>query len=299
MRGGLRFFEQAHIKDVIAHVKAFSNINDELSWTRILRLRPGIGDMTARKLWQIVQSAGSVAEAVKLNGADVTGSRGASGWESLMKLMSGIASQESLTISEMIQRVLGAGYEKYVAATFENYQDRIDDLKQLVDYASTYTSLESFLSDIALSEGFKGQSVTAYESGPTEAVTLSTVHQAKGLEWKVVFVIGLTEGQFPHARAYEHPEQMDEERRLFYVATTRAQDQLYMTYPMMNSRGDTFSKVSQFVGELPDNLYEKWSIDGAQDSSYGSFDDGDVSYVDDEQSTSILDIYLRQKKGGK
>jgi DNA helicase-2/ATP-dependent DNA helicase PcrA len=148
------------------------------------------------------------------------------------------------------------------------------------------------LSDIALSEGFRGESIIKNSDKPNESLSLSTIHQAKGLEWKVVFVIGLTEGQFPHAKVFEFPDQLEEERRLFYVSTTRAQDQLYLTHPMMVGRGDILARVSRFVTEIPRDTYEVWDVEKTSNSKT---DDNEVSYVD-EDSGSILDIYLKDHR---
>jgi DNA helicase-2/ATP-dependent DNA helicase PcrA len=98
----------------------------------------------------------------------------------------------------------------------------------------------------------------------TERVTLSSVHQAKGLEWKVVFVIGLNEGSFPSHRSIESPAAVEEERRLFYVAVTRACDELYLTHPNLRlsaGYGEMLQRPSRFLSELPENVLERWEVD--------------------------------------
>lgn len=293
IRGGLRFFEQAHIKDVIAHLKAYNNFSDELAWTRILRLQEGIGPANAAKVWKKVSAAKDLAELSTADFGDLPPKikKGFDGVVSILQKINQLAEGE---ISESIRLVYSSGYDKYLASSFDNASDRMDDLNQLIDYASSYDSLEKFLADVALSEGFKGQSILDYNDGPDEAVTLSTIHQAKGLEWKVVFILNLVDGQFPHAKVFDRPEELEEERRLFYVGSTRAKDKLYLTYPMMSTRGDVFTRVSQFVSEVPEDLYDKWDIE--EEKSYDDFDDGEddgeVRYVD-EDTGGILDIYLR------
>ena len=129
------------------------------------------------------------------------------------------------------------------------------------------------MSETALTEKFKGGSKEEYQDGPDETVILSTIHQAKGLEWKAVFVVGLCDGQFPHARVFDKPSEMEEERRLFYVAVTRAREQLYLTYPLFGV-GDSIAQPSQFVRELKSSLYEKLDVEE---------DDGEeVIYVDED-----------------
>ncbi|MDD2806974.1 MAG: ATP-dependent helicase [Patescibacteria group bacterium] len=295
MRGGLRFFEQAHIKDVVAHLKALNNLNDEIAWLRILRLQPGIGEAIARRIWQQISSFPDLKTALSASYANVVGGKAASGWSTLAHLLYEMSAIGQNSVSQLMALILKSGYDKYITANFENATDRIDDLKELVEYASTYETLEKFLSDVALSEGFKGQSIVDYQAAPAEAVTLSTVHQAKGLEWKVVFIIGLADGQFPHAKVFDFPDQLEEERRLFYVAVTRAKDQLYMSYPMMSVRGDTFNRVSQFISEISEANYDKWDIESGAKTDYTDLADGDVKYVDEDRG-SILDIYLKNRR---
>ena len=109
-------------------------------------------------------------------------------------------------------------------------------------------------------------------------MTVSTIHQAKGLEWRVVFIIGLVDGQFPHAKVFEKPAELEEERRLFYVAATRAQRELYLTYPMTATHSGTLNQTSQFIKELPETLYEKWSVTGQTNDDLDKLNDGGVSY---------------------
>jgi len=110
-----------------------------------------------------------------------------------------------------------------------------------------------------------------------EAVVLSTIHQSKGLEWKVVFIISLVDGQFPNAKSFDNRHDLEEERRMFYVATTRAQDQLYLTYPIFSYNSGNINQVSQFISELPEDVYEKWQVKNERD-----LDEEDVIYVDED-----------------
>ncbi|MDA1001519.1 MAG: ATP-binding domain-containing protein, partial [bacterium] len=156
-------------------------------------------------------------------------------------------------------------YESFMENTFENAPARIEDVRQLAEFALQYESAAVFLSELALM-GTVAAEVAAPggEEGPDEAVVLSSVHQAKGLEWKSVFMIWLTDSRFPHARALGDAGGEEEERRLFYVALTRAKDELYLCQPMMESdthRMTTFSRLSRFMAELPETLYERWTLD--------------------------------------
>ena len=275
MRGGLRFFEQAHIKDIVSHLKLLHNPHDELSWLRLLRLQSGIGTVTAGRIWQAVRDLSTLTAMVR---SDAAAKVGRNGWREVTTLLTKLADIGTANVSALIQQVLNSGYHSYVVANFENAADRLDDLKQLVDFAAGYTALETFLADVALSEGFRGESVAGYQEGADEAVTVSTIHQAKGLEWRVVFIIGLVDGQFPHAKVFEKPAELEEERRLFYVAATRAQRELYLTYPMAATHSGTLNQTSQFIKELPETLYEKWSVTGQTNDDLDKLNDGGVSY---------------------
>ena len=138
-----------------------------------------------------------------------------------------------------------------------------------MNFAHTYKNTTEFLNDVSLRESFKGESVVDDETErETEQLVLSTIHQAKGLEWKVVFIIGLSEGQFPHHQAESSEKEAEEERRLFYVAVTRAKDQLILTHPMTRfeyNMGTVLSRPSMFLLELSDSVYESLEIERADD----------------------------------
>ena len=162
----------------------------------------------------------------------------------------------------MLRLVLEAGYEDYVKATYTNYRIRLEELEQLAVFAQQFPTVEDFLTQLALLSN-----VEAEAGRPTrtddEQLRLSTVHQAKGLEFNVVFVIMLCEGMFPSARSLENREGEEEERRLMYVAITRARDELYLSYPLIRSSqggGDLMQMPSRFLKEIPDALVESWNL---------------------------------------
>lgn len=265
IRGGIRFFEQAHIKDVIAYLKIFANNQDELAWKRALCLYPGIGPSTAERIWQQVRQFSSVKEVIK--GQFSISEKVDRGFGAVAKIFEKLIPVEQDFIATAIKIILESGYKKYLQSTFENSRDRLDDLEQLANFAVNFKDLDMFLSEIALSESFKGITETAEPDAPKESLILTTIHQAKGLEWKVVFVIGLADGQFPHYKVFERPKELEEERRLFYVATTRAEDELYLTYPIFSfsfRTGQNINHHSTFIEELDHNLFEQWEVDGEQ-----------------------------------
>jgi ATP-dependent DNA helicase UvrD/PcrA len=281
MRGGMRFFEQAHIKDVIAYLKLISNYQDELSWKRILLLYEGIGNSTANRVWQEISQTKNLKSAVEKLGQIPGGKKIINSLEKLNGLLTYLLKQNKDFIATAITQILKADYETYLKSNFDNAKDRIEDLNQLANFATQYDKLEDFLSDVTLSEGFKGERVEGYNEGPDESLVLSTIHQAKGLEWKYVFVIGLAEGQFPHYKIYDHPEEIEEERRLFYVAVTRAKEELYLTYPIISfsfATGESINKPSSFISELDDSLFEPWQVNEDGQSYEEEEDDDDSDY---------------------
>ena len=163
----------------------------------------------------------------------------------------------------MLQCVREAVYDDYARSKFPDYDSRREDLNTLTQFASQYTSTEEFLDQMALLGGTEQGAATGHHPG--DGVTLSSVHQAKGLEWPTVFVIWLTEGMFPSQRSMGSEEAMDEERRLFYVALTRAEDDLYLSWPLIRRNlgsEDTFQRVSSFLQEIPPALLEEWQVSG-------------------------------------
>lgn len=271
IRGGLRFFEQAHIKDVLSYLRIAQNPQDELSWIRALSLYPGIGAGYADKIFQKILKAKRITdEILKTDAFDFLPKKAREGFKGFAGVLQLILKEELLYHPDaMIQEILKNGYENYALLNFENGRDRLDDIKELANFAHTYKDLKGFLTDVTLREGFKGESILKQPVSADEgSIVLSTIHQAKGLEWKIVFIIGLCDGQFPHPKSVEDPAQLEEERRLFYVAMTRAKDQVYLLYPMVRfdyNYGNIISRPSLFLQELPPDCYERWEIDQGLD----------------------------------
>jgi DNA helicase-2/ATP-dependent DNA helicase PcrA len=165
--------------------------------------------------------------------------------------------------AKMLRLVIDAGYDDYLKETYDNYARRIEELQQLAEFAFQFGSVEEFLTQLALltnveAEGDKSEN----DSGK---IRLSTIHQAKGLEFEIVFVIMLCDGMFPSARSMESNEGVEEERRLFYVAITRAKNELYLSYPLIrggygNSGNDAFQSPSRFLAEIPGDLLNQWNL---------------------------------------
>jgi DNA helicase II / ATP-dependent DNA helicase PcrA len=263
IRSGLRFFEQAHIKDVVAYLRVMVNPTDEISWKRILRMFPRIGKKTADHMYDYIKTS---SDPVTLFIAKEIGKQFKTiqpeNVERLSKLFGELqAFQQYDALSDMISAVLKNGYMEYLRYTYPNHENRLEDINQLINFATGYDSLISFLSELSLMSGINGEDV-AEGSDEDERVVLSTIHQAKGLEWRAVFVIWCAEGRFPNPKAVEEGE-LEEERRLFYVAATRAMDELYLCYPLMvfdRQVGSVILRPSRFIAELKSRHYEEWQI---------------------------------------
>ncbi len=264
---GIRFFEQAHIKDVAAFIRFVANPRDEVAFKRMVRLLPGIGGKSAENLWQaweesLDQDAVIVSWSERLLPMSV-GARAKRSWQQLADTLDEIALDgEPKQPTEMIMSIVEAIYDDYAKANFANYELRKEDLNQLAGFARQFKDIHEFLSQLALISNVDAESA-ATQASDTEAVNLSTVHQAKGLEFYAVFVIWLTDGMFPSTRSLDTREAIEEERRLFYVAVTRARDELYLTYPHMRLNagyGDMFQRPSRFLKEIPTTLVEDWNV---------------------------------------
>ncbi|MCY3825108.1 MAG: ATP-dependent helicase [Nitrospinae bacterium] len=275
IRSGLRFFEQRHIKDVTAFLRLVSSPADELAWKRALKLLPGVGDVTAHRVWEQVRIYEEPFSFLASASVGFIPGNAREGFETFRKLvvdLSGVpraadgAGRSDLPPTEMINLVLDRLYQDYVENTFEDAPTRIEDVRQLAEYAVQYDGATAFLSELALmgTAAAAGPATPGEHDEPDESMVLTSVHQAKGLEWKVVFLIWLTDTRFPSTRSLADPGGEEEERRLFYVALTRAKDELYMCQPMIESEAwkmGAFSRLSRYVEELPDDLYERWLLE--------------------------------------
>ncbi len=271
VQSGVRFFEQAHIKDVISYLRIICNPRDELAWKRILKMIPSVGNQTANKIYESLAYAENPFALVKQEDFKYQ-PRSKTNWSNFVDLLEKITTDENRNKpAKQIELILANGYEAYLQENYENFEARLEDLKGLSMFAARYDSTDDFLSQLALlsTERFKEPTGIVGEdviSGgeEDELLTLTSVHQAKGLEWKAVFLIWAAEGKFPSPRSLKEIDSEEEERRLWYVALTRAQDELYLTYPLMivdYNRQTVLQKPSRFVLECPPALFEVWSLE--------------------------------------
>ncbi len=243
---GIKFSESAHAKDVMAFLKLMVNPFESISWTRLLKLLDNIGDVTAEKITNEILNSESPIDAflamnVKSNNA--------------MQIKEIMDYCRGKPPAQQIERFYENFYKNYLEFEYPDFRDREEDIERLTEMAKFYDSTQDFLNDLLISED------VGREVENESKVTLTTVHQAKGLEWKVVFVIGVNPGDFPHFLAVKD-DTLDEEERLFYVAITRAKDYLYISHSVL-SRSDHrgFNEVDRdFIEDIPPQLVEFWRV---------------------------------------
>ena len=274
IRSGIRFFEQAHIKDVTSFIRIVLNPLDEMAWKRILKLYPKVGNVTADKVWAFLSRQEKPLMAVLTEAFPRTAPKSAMpgllGCQNTLRRILEVASWEN-DPAAMIDIILDSGYRELLQQRFTDSASRLEDLEQFILFADKYELTEDFMNQLALLTNMAEEGDADIASKADNRVVLSTIHQAKGLEWSAVFLIWCAEGMLPLQRALNDPDGEAEERRLFYVATTRAKDQLYLCYPVFDysrGMGSLPLSPSRFIRELSpatvrakDRPYEQWSID--------------------------------------
>ncbi len=268
VRAGVAFFERAHIKDILAHLRIIENPYDEVSWARIFSIIQGIGTSSGSKIFDAISNLEHPIDALinkmfyaeKLKGSRIS-KEGIKNLISYIKKIIDFSPEDNP--SEVIQNLITV-LEDYIKSKFDNWQDRIDDLKQLSIYAQNFPTIRKFLENLSLNRNnLESRTVHAGEETEEEKpLIISTIHRAKGLEWRIVFIPMLCEDSFPSSRSVGNPDAYEEERRVFYVAITRAKDQLYLISPSIKNtyRGPQIVRISQFVSELKPKVYKKSSV---------------------------------------
>ncbi len=279
VRSGVRFFEQAHVKDVVAYLRAQQNPRDGLSWVRLLRQWPGVGAQTAERIAATLAGLDvdpqtpaedlvvpAPAEVVADAGAKARG-RGKTALRKLATLLEQLDEYRKGGPGDALRRIVEAHYGEYADRTFSNAPTRREDLEHLAGYADRYPTAQAFLDEVSLVQGVAAENVVA-GGEPDDHLVLSTIHQAKGLEWPICFMLWLADGRFPSAQALRSDDEIEEERRLFYVAATRAADELYLCYPTLEESRDGPMKLlrpSRFLREIDQTppVFDRWEIEEA------------------------------------
>jgi DNA helicase-2/ATP-dependent DNA helicase PcrA len=261
VRSGLRFFEQAHIKDVLAYLRIVVNPRDEAAWRRLLLLLPGIGPAKASALnAHLTDDDDPLATLADASTMALVPAKSKGPFAAFVADVGKIrASDPEARPASAIAAILQGGYPATLRERYDHAANRLADIEQMGVLAGRYESLERMIAELLLAgDVYSGDALDGGD--PSETLVLSTIHQAKGLEWSRVFIPRLIDESFPHYRALDEPGGEDEERRIFYVAITRAMDELYLTYPLMIARGgrgpSTLTTPSRFLREIDPSLYE-------------------------------------------
>jgi DNA helicase-2/ATP-dependent DNA helicase PcrA len=259
---GVRFFEQAHIRDLAAQLRFIANPADASAFNRFAGLLPQVGPKTAERLLKLATQLAvkkecnifkalclpEIAQKVPVDAVEE--------WQALTETLDQIntAASNKESAAALVEIAINGWYGAYLQNTYENYEDRSDDLLSMVAFARDYDTLAEFLSQLVLMASETNQRADENK----DAMRLTTIHQAKGLEFPVVFVIGLADGLFPLKRVIDDGS-IEEERRLFYVSVTRAEEELYLIYPIIARQGSGVLRLnmSRFLSEVSPERYQK------------------------------------------
>ncbi len=257
--GGMKFIETAHVKDILAFLRISANPVDYVSWYRVLLLHEGIGPKKAQMIMDEIASKNLSIDKIPEAAVNKNYNDRIFNLFNLLHQMH-IKNQSPAEKTELAFNY----YEPLFKEKYDDWNKRKKDLGIFMNLAENYRSLDSFLSDMALEPPH--DSVTDIEAGDKdkERLTLSTIHSAKGLEWHTVFILHAIEGFFPSSQSVDKLESLEEERRLMYVASTRAKQNLYVCYPMQifdRHQGITFSKPSRFIDGIADEMAEQWLLE--------------------------------------
>ncbi|NVM43539.1 MAG: ATP-dependent helicase [Candidatus Lokiarchaeota archaeon] len=272
VHSGVSFFERVHVKDLIAHLRIIQNPYDEISWSRIFSQFQGIGKKTASKIYDILSSMSNPLENIisgsdfrnKLNNIKIPKVTRREIVIYLTEFLKSIKNDEPKEIIIKLTNQLS----KFLKLKYSNWQDRVEDLKQIGIYSQNYDTIQSFLDILALNKSTIDSKSVGLSNIISSPLTLSTIHRAKGLEWNIVFIPMLSENLFPSNRVKKNTEALEEERRVFYVGITRAKEKLFLISPkrIKSFKGHKDLNLSQFISELNPEVYNQSSYDDYNNS---------------------------------
>ncbi|RMD50402.1 MAG: ATP-dependent helicase, partial [Ignavibacteria bacterium] len=257
--GGMKFIETAHVKDLLAFLRIAENPKDFVSWYRILLLLEGVGPKTAQ---HILDDIATNKITINQSTEAITERKYKDNVYSLINVLHNIKHNYH-SPAEMTEVALQY-YMPLFKAKYDDFNKRKKDLEIFANIVHDYQSLEELLTDMALDPPTDSVTDIEPENNENEFLTLSTIHSAKGLEWHTVFVLHALEGYFPSSQSFENIDSLEEERRLMYVAVTRAKQNLYVCYPMHifdRHNGFTIAKPSRFIADVSEDLAEEWLLE--------------------------------------
>jgi len=259
----MKFIETSHIKDMVAYMKILFNPRDAISWQRVLLLISGIGPKKASSVINLV-TEGKIKFSKKSDLSDLNLP------ESIKELIGKINKMynSNASISDKCA-IFAEYYRPLLKQKHDDWKKRWEDIETFITIAERYNSMQSFLNDLALDPPTESLSELEPESNDNEIMTLSTIHSAKGLEWQAVFIIWALEGRFPSAKSVQTVDNIEEERRLFYVACTRAKQYLFISYPTNiydRESGFVLSEPSRYIKDIPESIAERFVISYENDN---------------------------------
>ncbi len=262
LTSGLKFFEQAHIKDLTSQLRFACNPEDQISFQRFTCLLPKVGIKTAERIYR---EALKIANTQKIPLIDCLAEPkvekkipefSRSEWPSIVQTLKDISrlANQDAPPREIVNAAVEGWYSDYIRTIYENWESRLDDMESVVGFADRFSDIQELLAQLVL---LNSETSDRNVELTDDKIKLSTIHQAKGLEFPIVFVIGLSDGMFPLKRTLESGD-IDEERRLFYVSVTRAMDELYLVYPTLSVQGGYVNRMapSRFIGDIPPSCYQ-------------------------------------------
>ncbi|MGY4687400.1 ATP-dependent helicase [Petrotoga sp. DB-2] len=266
---GLRFIETAHIKDILAFLKVLNNPLDKISWMRVLKLFPGIGNKTASKIYEEIETR---INEENDNISNILKETEIKKFKTPLELLTKLFEKKESSPDELIDIIYQDFYQEYSFLTFTDSKSRNMDIERFSEIASRYDSVGTFIEDLTLSEELGVIPANDEKKNATNGVndenklTLTTIHGAKGLEWKVVILISVNPGDFPNGLAIKE-QKLDEEERLFYVAITRAKNELYIlkqltgtTNPYLRNSFYFVKKENDFIKKIPEGMVNRLKI---------------------------------------
>ncbi len=265
--GGLKFSESSHIKDIVAWLRVINNYNDETAWLRILLMLEGVGNSTAAVIIDEILTTGGFDGLV----APVFGKKKFGADLKLLRDVMVKAAGESGKLSSCLELVIES-YKPWFKLKYDDHKKREKDIESFHQMGERYEDIETFLADMAIDPPETATTEKDSKLKEDEFLNLSTIHSAKGLEWHSVFIIHMTEGFFPSAMSGDSADEFEEERRLFYVAVTRAMYNLYISIPQLMSSNSysrksekIFCKPSKLLKEVKGlkDLTEMWTIENS------------------------------------
>jgi len=261
--GGFKFVETSHVKDIVAYLRVVHNITDGVSWRRVLQLIDGVGPKAASDIFDRIKALPANLMVA------ISSFESRNFYSELMGLMGIILHSKNKKPAEIMDDIL-TYYQPLFQSKYDDYTKRKTDLDSIQVIAERFTSLDQFLSDMSLEPPDSSQVDSVAAPDDDEKLTLSTIHSAKGLEWDTVFLISAVDGYLPSFKSLNYLNQIEEERRLMYVALTRAKERLFIIQPHLEHNsgmayrysGMQFSRVSRFLEQngVLDRHVEKYAL---------------------------------------